>query len=104
MGTFVKAAKAGEIGPGKGKAVEVAGRRIAVFNVGGTYYAIDDSCTHRGGPLSEGILEGKEVTCPWHGAVFDVTSGAVLGPPAPKGVQKYNVRVSSAEIEIELDT
>jgi len=104
MGTFVKAARTDEIGPGQGKAVDVAGKRIAVFNVGGTYYAIDDSCTHRGGPLSEGILEGNEVICPWHGAIFDVNSGAVLGAPAPKGVQKYNVRVSGAEIEIEVDS
>jgi 3-phenylpropionate/trans-cinnamate dioxygenase ferredoxin subunit len=104
MGTFVKAARADEIGPGKSKAVDVAGKKIAVFNLGGTYYAIDDSCTHHGGPLSEGILEGKEVVCPWHGAVFEVTSGAVLGAPAPTGVQKYNVRVSGAEIEIEIET
>ena len=82
--------------------VEVSGKKIALFNLEGTYYAIDDTCTHRGGPLSEGELSGKEVTCPWHGAVYDVTTGEVLGPPAPKGVSRYNVRVSGENIEVEV--
>ena len=67
-----------------------------------TFYAIDDTCTHRGGPLSEGMVMGAEVTCPWHGAVFDVTSGAVLGAPAPRGVARYAVRVEGEDIKVEL--
>lgn len=78
MGEFVKVAAAAEIPPGKARAVDAGGKRIALFNVDGTFHAIDDTCTHRGGPLSEGTVEGTEVTCPWHGAVFDVTSGTVL--------------------------
>ena len=78
------------------------GTKIALFKVDGDYYAIDDPCTHQGGPLSEGDLAGKEVTCPWHGAIFDVTTGEVLGPPAPKGVTRYRVRVSGPSIEIEI--
>jgi len=81
MAGFVKVAKTDEISPGHGKLVEAGGKKIALFNVEGTFYAIDDTCTHVGGPLSEGSLDGKEVTCPWHGAIYDVTSGEVLGPP-----------------------
>ena len=102
MAGFVKVAKADEIAPGQGKRVEVNGKKIALFNVEGAFYATDDSCTHRGGPLSEGVLDGKEVTCPWHGATFDVTTGEVLGPPAPEGVSRYNVRLEGDNIEVEI--
>lgn len=102
MGGFVKIAKSDEIQPGQGKMVEVDGKKIALFNVDGAFYAIDNTCTHRGGPLAEGLLNGNEVTCPWHGAVFDVTTGEVLGPPAPKGVPKYNIRVEGGDIEVEI--
>ncbi len=102
MAAFVKVARTEEIAPGQGKIVEVSGKKIAIFNVGGAYYAIDDTCTHQGGPLSEGELVGKQVTCPWHGAVYDVTTGEVLGPPAPEGVSRYKVRLSGNEIEIEV--
>jgi nitrite reductase/ring-hydroxylating ferredoxin subunit len=102
MAEFVKVAKTGEIAPGKGKAVDLGVRCIALFNVDGTFYAIDDTCTHRGGPLSQGEVAGKEVTCPWHGAVFDITSGAVLAMPAPRHVARYNVRVEGEDIEVEL--
>ena len=60
------------------------------------------TCTHRGGPLSEGEVEGHVVTCPWHGAKFDITSGEVLGPPAPAGVASYPTRVNGSDIEVEL--
>jgi len=102
MADFVKVAKTDEIVPGQGKMVEVSGKKIALFNVEGSIYAIDDTCTHRGGPLSEGSLDGKEVTCPWHGATYDVTTGDALGPPAPKGVARYNVRVEGSSIEVEI--
>ena len=102
MAEFVKVAKTEDVVPGQGKMVEVSGKKIALFNLEGTYYAIDDTCTHKGGPLSEGELSGKEVTCPWHGAVYDVTTGEALGPPAPKGVSRYNVRVSGENIEVEV--
>ena len=102
MAGFVKVAKTEDLAPGQGKMVEAGGKTIALFNVDGDYYAIDDTCTHKGGPLSEGELDGKEVTCPWHGAVFDVTTGELLGPPAMEGVACYKVRVSGNSIEIEI--
>ena len=70
MPEFVKVAKTGDIAPGEAKAVDIGAKRIAIFNIEGTYHAIDDKCTHRGGPLSEGMVVGNEVTCPWHGAVL----------------------------------
>jgi nitrite reductase/ring-hydroxylating ferredoxin subunit len=102
MAGFVKVGTTGDLASGQGKKVEADGKKIALFNVDGTYYAIDDTCTHRGGPLSEGELTGTEVTCPWHGAIFDLTTGKVLGPPATKGVTRYNVRVSGNSIEVEV--
>jgi len=102
MAEYVKVAQASELEPNHGKLVEVQGKKIALFNVDGEFHAIDDTCTHRGGPLSEGELEGEEVTCPWHGAKFKVSTGEVLGPPAPKGVSAYNVRVNGPDIELEL--
>jgi len=102
MADFVKVAKTAEIVPGQGKMIEVGGKKIALFNVQGSFHAIDDTCTRRGGPLSEGSLDGKEVTCPLHGARFDVTTGGVLGPPAPQGVARYNVRVEGTDIEVEV--
>ena len=102
MPEFVKVAKTGDIAPGEAKAVDVGANRIAIFSIDGTHYAIDDTCTHRGGPLSEGMVVGNEVTCPWHGAVFDVTTGSVLGAPAPKDVTRYPVRIVGDNIEIRL--
>ena len=93
MPEFVKVAKTDEIPIGQAKMVEVNGNEIAVFNVAGSYHAIDNTCTHAGGPLSEGEIEGCQVTCPWHGGVFDVTTGEVLGPPPGSAVNRYNVRV-----------
>ena len=102
MAEWLKVAKASDIAPGEARALDVGARRIAIFNIDETFYAIDDTCTHRGGPLSEGMVVGTEVTCPWHGAVFDVTTGSVLGAPAPRDVGHYAVRVDGDDIELEL--
>lgn len=102
MGEAIKVASETDIPPGSGRVVEAKGLRIAVFNVAGRYYAIDETCSHQGGPLSEGTLDGRVVTCPWHGARFDVTTGAVLSPPARRGVASYPVRVSGPDLFIEI--
>ena len=102
MPDFVKVATIDEITPGQAKLVEVNGNEIALFNVGGRFHAIDNNCTHVGGPLCEGEINGSEVTCPWHGATFDVTTGRVLGPPAMEAVNRYNLRIADGSIEIEV--
>ena len=102
MPEFVKIATTDQVAPGLGRLVDVAGHEIALFNIAGSFYAIDNTCTHVGGPLCEGELNGTEVTCPWHGAAFDVTTGQVLGPPAGAPVKRYDVRVTGSDIEIEI--
>ena len=102
MPEFIKVATIDQIAPGQSSLVEVGGQEIALFNVAGTFHAIDNTCTHVGGPLCEGELNGTEVICPWHGAAFDVTTGQVLGPPAGSPVNRYNVRVEGSHVEIEI--
>jgi len=89
---FTKVATTQEVPAGTAKQVTVNGRAVALFNLNGTYYAIDDTCPHRGAPLWEGEVEGNELTCPWHGARFDVTTGSHLCPPARSGVAAYKVQ------------
>ncbi len=76
MATLVRIAARSDVPAGRGKVMTVRGRVIALFNVEGSFHAVDNTCPHRGGPLGEGILEGTVVTCPWHGWEFDVCSGA----------------------------
>jgi 3-phenylpropionate/trans-cinnamate dioxygenase ferredoxin subunit len=85
-----------ELQPGQIKLVQVDGEDVAVYNVEGTFYATQNDCTHVGGPLNEGELNGKEVVCPWHASCFDVTSGAVTCPPAKKPLRTYRVTVDGA--------
>jgi nitrite reductase/ring-hydroxylating ferredoxin subunit len=103
MSNTVKVAKTSELSPGTGKVVEADGRSIALFNVGGTFCAIDNTCTHAGGPLGEGDLAGEVVTCPWHGAEFNVRTGAVLSPPARHGVRAFPVKIEGDDVLVEID-
>jgi 3-phenylpropionate/trans-cinnamate dioxygenase ferredoxin component len=102
MTQFVAVAKVSEVPRQSIKCVEVAGKRIALFNLGGEFYALADECTHEGGPLSEGEIRGGEVECPLHGARFDIKSGKVTLDPAADDVARYNVRVSGDSVEIEI--
>jgi nitrite reductase (NADH) small subunit/3-phenylpropionate/trans-cinnamate dioxygenase ferredoxin subunit len=99
---FVKVATVQEVPSGTAKQVKVSGKTLAVFNVEGTFYAIDDTCPHRGAPLSEGVLQGHQVTCPWHAAHFDVTSGVHLSPPARSDVACYKVQVVGDEVQVDV--
>ena len=103
MPKTVKVAQTSELSPGSGKVVQADGRSIALFKLGGTFYAIDNTCTHRGGPLGEGELNGETVTCPWHGANFNVKTGAVSGPPAGTGVRSFVVKVEVGDVLVELE-
>ena len=102
MAKLVKIAQTNTITPGKATAVEVEGKRIALFNVDGAFFALDDECPHAGGPLSEGQVNGCKVTCPWHEADFDLKTGAVLSPPAFEGVKSYKVVVEGNDVKIEI--
>lgn len=80
----VRIAAVDAVPPGEGRVVEAGGHTLAVFNVDGRFFAIDNRCVHRGGPLGEGLLDGSVVTCPWHAWRFDVTTGANVNNPAVK--------------------
>lgn len=99
---FVKLAGTADVEPGQVKVCEVQGRRIALCNVDGTFYAIDDVCTHDGGPLGEGELTGHQIECPRHGARFDVRSGRALALPAVVPVRSYPVRVEDGVVKVGL--
>ena len=97
MAGFVKVCKKGDLAAGSGKTVDVNGKAVAVFNVEGAFYAIDDTCVHRGGPLGEGEVDGKIVACPWHGWRYDVTTGVNQLNPAVT-VAKYEVKVEGDDV------
>jgi nitrite reductase/ring-hydroxylating ferredoxin subunit len=101
MPNFVRVASINDVPPGQGTAVEADGHTIALFNVSGTFYAIGNTCLHRGGPLGEGLLDEKIVTCPWHGWRFDVTNGAAEANPTAK-VPVYPVKVEGQDLYVGL--
>ena len=100
-GGFVTVARVGEIPEGGVKVVRIEDQPVAVFHVDGAYFALEDVCTHDGGPLAEGPLEDHVVECPRHGARFDVRTGAVLALPATAPVPAYAVRVTGDEIQVD---
>jgi 3-phenylpropionate/trans-cinnamate dioxygenase ferredoxin component len=83
--------------------VDVDGAQVAVFNLGGRYYAIEDVCTHDGGILTGGPVEGDQIVCPRHGARFSIRTGEALAPPAFEPTAVFPVRVSAGEIEVRDD-
>lgn len=102
MSAFVKAIVHADLTAGQGVMVELLGKKIAIFNVDETFYAVDDICTHAGGPLSEGELEETKITCPWHGATFDIKTGLVLSPPAAHGVRSYEVKSEGEDVLVKV--
>ena len=98
--SFVKVASVNDIKPGQGKSVNVDGVEIALFNIDGKFYAIDNVCKHRGGPLGEGELDGNIVTCPLHGWQYDVTNGNCVTMPAH--VQKFEVKVEGNDVLVNV--
>jgi nitrite reductase (NADH) small subunit len=101
MADFVKVCKKQDVPAGSGKTVDLKGKPVALFNVDGTFYAISDTCAHRGGPLGEGELEGRIVTCPWHGWRYDVTTGTnELNPSVT--VAKFEVKVEGDDLLVAI--
>ena len=99
MPDFKRVAATADIPVGQARTYVVGGREIAIFNVAGEFHAIENSCPHQGGPLAEGWIEGKIVTCPWHAWCFDVTTGAMtLG--GYTSVDAFDVAVEGANLKV----
>ncbi|HSV49861.1 MAG TPA: Rieske 2Fe-2S domain-containing protein [Candidatus Acidoferrales bacterium] len=106
---FSYAARTTEIAIGKTKKITIGEAEILIVNVESKFYAIDSLCTHYGGDLSEGTLQGRILTCPVHGAKFDVTDGKVVSPPVEpldrpeiENLNTYPLRIENGEISIKI--
>lgn len=102
MSQPVKVAHTNQIQPGQSFLAKINGREIALFNIDGTIYAIDNACSHSRGPLTEGRLVNATVTCPWHGAQFDITTGQCLREPATADVSSYTVHLNGEAVFVEI--
>jgi nitrite reductase/ring-hydroxylating ferredoxin subunit len=101
MAEYVRVATTKDVPPGTGMVAEVGGQAIAVFNVAGAFYAIDNTCVHRGGPLGEGEVEGDVVTCPWHAWQYNIKTGVSTTNPSAS-VKTYQVKVEGEDIKVLL--
>ena len=102
MADFHKVATTNDLEPGAVICVEVAGTRIALYNLDGAYFATSASCTHVEADLCDGDVEGEEIVCPLHFATFNIKTGLCTGPPAEEDLVTYEVRVSGDDIEIQV--
>ena len=100
MADFQKVAQVDEIAPGESKLCTVGGQKIVVANIDGEFCAYFDECTHDGGPLSEGELEGDVVTCPWHFSKFNVRTGEIVESPAEEEIPVFEVKVEDGAVHV----
>ncbi len=98
----VRAASLEEVPPGHPRLVEVNGARIVLVRVGDQVYACGDTCAHKGGPLSQGKLNGTRLACPWHGWIYDVRTGQCAFPGRGAGVASYRARLEGDAIFVEM--
>ena len=107
MAGLVEVARVEDVPAGTATVVEVGGTELALVNVDGTFFAVDNKCTHRGGFLGEGEINTDwsewAIECPLHGSVFDVRTGEVLNPPAPTPVRTYPVEVDGGVVKVAID-
>lgn len=103
MSDWVRVAPADEIAPGQWRVVDVDGAQVIVFNLDGEFHALEDVCTHDGGQLTGGRIEGDQIECPRHGARFCIRTGDALTAPAYEPVAKFPVRVENDEIQVRDD-
>ena len=103
MSGWVSVARADELAPGQWKSLDVDGAQGAVFNLDGRYFAIEDVCTHDGGQLTGGSIEGSEIICPRHGARFCIKTGAALTAPAYEATAKFPVRIENGAVQVRDD-
>lgn len=104
MPDFIKVANVSDLPSGRAMVVEVSGRQIALFNINGEFYALDNICAHRGGPLGEGFVDNNNMTvqCPWHGWTYSLANGASLIDPMAR-VETFEVIIQGDEIKLSLD-
>jgi 3-phenylpropionate/trans-cinnamate dioxygenase ferredoxin subunit len=102
MPGFVKVANAADVPDPGQRYCEVDERLVVLFHVGGQFYCLDDVCTHDGGPLGEGRLEGTTIACPRHGAKFDIRTGQVLSMPATEDTVAHEVKVERGDVFVRL--
>ena len=102
MQNFIEVASTSDLKPGENKVVNVNGTDVALFNVDGEFFAISNTCLHRGGPLGEGFLDNDVVTCPWHGWRYNVRTGANVVMPSQK-VDSYQVKVEGNDVFVAVD-
>ena len=100
---LVTVARTKEIPDGEVRNFEIEDVELAICNIGGRFFAVEDICTHDGGPLGEGCLEGYAIECPRHGAQFDVRTGEVLRLPAAAPIRIFPVHIENGEIRIEIE-
>jgi 3-phenylpropionate/trans-cinnamate dioxygenase ferredoxin subunit len=100
MSDWINVARQDEFPPGDWRSLDVDGARVAVFNLAGEYHAIEDTCTHDGGALTGGVLDGEQIVCPRHGARFSIRTGAVLAPPAYEPVATFPVRIENGMVQV----
>jgi len=103
MSDWVTVARDGELADGTWRIVDADGTQIVVFNLRGEYYAIEDVCTHDGGQLTGGHVEGDQIVCPRHGAHFCIRTGAALSAPAYEPTATFPVRVENGEVQVRDD-
>ena len=101
---YVFVAKTSEIAPGTGRLFEIEKHKVALFNLDGEFYAIDDLCTHEEASLSSGVVKDEAIECPKHGALFSIKTGAVLAMPAVVPVGTYAVMVEDDQVLIDLSS
>ncbi|MEO8418118.1 MAG: non-heme iron oxygenase ferredoxin subunit [Methylophilaceae bacterium] len=103
MQVWIDVVPVSSLPPGACCVVEVEGQAVAVFNLDGEYYAIEDVCTHDGGDLASGDVEGDRITCPRHGACFSIRTGKVLSPPAYEDLRTFQVRVAHGKVQVGIE-
>jgi nitrite reductase/ring-hydroxylating ferredoxin subunit len=101
MAEFVTVGRVADFAPGRGRMVVVNGRHVALFRLDDGFFAIDNLCLHRAGPLCEGEIESGVVTCPWHGWSYEIRSGTLVQDPRV-GVSKHNTRIVGDDVQVQL--
>jgi 3-phenylpropionate/trans-cinnamate dioxygenase ferredoxin subunit len=104
MAEWVDVAPANELPPGNRKVVYTEIGPIAVFNLAGELFAIEDICTHDGGELASGACDGDQIICPRHGARFCIRTGKVLAPPAYEDIETFPVRIENETVQVDIDS